>query len=213
MSTSANTSQLERLTFFSDAVFAIAITLLIIEVHVPHVSGVDDALYWQALAELRSSLFGFALSFLVIGMLWMAHHRVFGMLNDYSPKLMWPNLLLLMTVAFMPFATALMSSNPLARVPELFYSGTLLVAGLLQNRLFAIALRAPYVRVDVPPEEITAARWRSWGLPTAATLSLVAAWFAPGWNDFLLIGIPFLVRLYAAAGRRHALREQVAAGA
>jgi len=94
---SANTSQLERLTFFSDAVFAIAITLLIIEVHVPHVSGVDDALYWQALAELRSSLFGFALSFLVIGMLWMAHHRVFGMLNDYSPKLMWPNLLLLMT--------------------------------------------------------------------------------------------------------------------
>ena len=210
---SKNSSQLERLTFFSDAVFAIAITLLIIEVHVPHVASIDDATYWQALGELRSSLFGFALSFLVIGMLWMAHHRVFGMLADYSQKIAWPNLLLLMAVAFMPFATALMSSNPRARVPELVYSGTLLVAGLLQNRLFTMALRAPYVRADVPEEEVTAARWRSWGLPTAATLSLIAAWYAPGWNNFLLIAIPFLVRLYAAAGRRYALRVQAVAGA
>ena len=207
---SHNASQLERLTFFSDAVFAIAITLLIIEVHVPHVGGIDDASYWQALGELRSSLFGFMLSFLVIGALWMAHHRVFGLLHDYSPKIMWPNMLLLMTVAFMPFATALMSSNPLARVPELIYSGTLLLAGLLQTRLFHMALRAPHVRGDVPPEEVTAARWRSWGLPTAAALSLLAAWFAPGWNNFVLVGIPLLVRLYAAVGRRRALRLQAA---
>lgn len=209
---SKNASQLERLTFFSDAVFAIAITLLIIEVHVPHVSG-DDAAYWQALRELQPSFFGFMLSFLVIGALWMAHHRVFGMLADYSSKILWPNMLLLMVVAFMPFATALMSSHPIARVPELFYSGTLLVAGLLQRWLFALALRAPYVRADVAAEDVAAARARSWGLPTAAALSLVAAWYAPGWNNFLLIGIPFLVRLYAAAGRRRALRMQEAAGA
>jgi uncharacterized membrane protein len=210
---SKNTSQLERLTFFSDAVFAIAITLLIIEVHVPHVSSGDDAAYWQALAELRPSIFGFMLSFLVIGALWMAHHRVFGMLADYSQKVMWPNMFLLMVVAFMPFVTALMSAHPLARVPELFYSGTLLLAGLLQHWLFTLALQTPYVRTDVPPEEVVAARWRSWGMPTAAALSLIAAWFVPGWNNFLLIGIPVLVRLYAAAGRRHALRAQVAAGA
>jgi len=209
---SRNASQLERLTFFSDAVFAIAITLLIIEVHVPHINGVADALYWQALGELGPSLFGFMLSFLVVGMLWMAHHRVFGMLHDYSPRLMWPNMLLLMTVAFMPFATSLMSSNPLARVPELIYASTLLVAGLLQHQLFAIALREPYVRTDVPAEEVTAARWRSWGLPTASALALLMAWFLPGYNNFLLIGIPILTRLYAAAGRRHALRQQAVAG-
>jgi len=210
---SNNASQLERLTFFSDAVFAIAITLLIIEVHVPHIGAIDDASYWQALGELRGSLLGFMLSFLVIGLLWMAHHRVFGLLHDYSPKIMWPNLLLLMTVAFMPFATALMSSNPRARVPELIYSGTLLAAGLLQRRLFNMALRSPHVRTDVPTEEVEAARWRSWGLPTTAALSLIAAWYAPGWNNFLLLGIPVMVRLYAAAGRRRALRQQAVAGA
>jgi uncharacterized membrane protein len=111
-----------------------------------------------------------------------------------------------MVVAFMPFATALMSSNPLARVPELFYAATLLIVGLLQRLLFTLALRAPYVRSDVPPEQANAARWRSWGLPSAAALSLVLAWFHPGYNNFLLIGIPVLVRMYSAIGRRHAPR-------
>ncbi|MFC4763350.1 TMEM175 family protein [Dyella koreensis] len=209
---STNASQLERLTFFSDAVFAIAITLLIIEVHVPHVGTRDDAAYWQALRELQPNFMGFMLSFLVIGALWMAHHRVFGMLADYSQKIMWPNMLLLMVVAFMPFVTALMSSNPLARVPQLFYAGSLLLAGLLQRWLFSVALRAPYVRGDVPPEEIAATRCRAWGMPTTAALALIAAWFAPGFSDFLFLGIPVMVRLYAAAGRRHALRLQVARG-
>ncbi|WP_266169230.1 TMEM175 family protein [Dyella subtropica] len=205
-----NASQLERLTFFSDAVFAIAITLLIIEVHVPHMSTGDDLAYLQALRELQPSFMGFMLSFLVIGALWMAHHRVFGMLADYNSAIMWPNMVLLMVVAFMPFATALMSSNASARVPELFYAGTLLLAGLLQHWLFSVALRAPYVRKDVTPDEIAATRWRSWGLPTAAALSLVAAWFAPGWNNFLMLGIPLLVRLYASVGRRRALHLQAA---
>ena len=98
---------------------------------------------------------GFVISFLVIGALWAAHHRVFGMLGDYDSRLVMPNIVLLMVVAFMPFATALMSSNPLARVPELFYSATLLLAGLLQCWLFGRALREPYLRADV----IAARRW------------------------------------------------------
>ena len=207
---STNASQLERLTFFSDAVFAIAITLLIIEVHVPHLDTRDDQAYWQALHALQPSFMGFVLSFLVIGALWVAHHRVFGMLVDYSPSIVWPNMLLLMVVAFMPFATALMSSNALARVPELFYASTLLAAGLLQRLLFARALQRPFIRPGISPEDIAATRWRSLGLPTAAALSLVAAWFVPGWNNFLLLGIPLLVRAYAGLGRRRAQRVQAA---
>lgn len=206
---STNASQLERLTFFSDAVFAIAITLLIIEVHVPHLDTRDDQAYWQALHALQPSFMGFVLSFLVIGALWVAHHRVFGMLVDYSPSIVWPNMLL-MVVAFMPFATALMSSNALARVPELFYASTLLAAGLLQRLLFARALQRPFIRPGISPEDIAATRWRSLGLPTAAALSLVAAWFVPGWNNFLLLGIPLLVRAYAGLGRRRAQRVQAA---
>lgn len=210
---STESSQLERLTFFSDAVFAIAITLLIIEVHVPHLEARDDGAYLQALLALQPSFLGFVLSFLVVGALWIAHHRVFGMLRDYSPSILWPNMLSLMVVAFMPFATALMSSNPGARVPEVFYAATLLVAGLLQRLLFSIALRPPFVRTDISAEHVIATRWRAWGLPAAAALSLIAAWFAPGWNNLLLLTIPLFVRLFYALGRHRSVRLQLASAA
>jgi uncharacterized membrane protein len=206
-------AQLERLKAFSDAVFAIAITLLVIEVHVPRLDTLDDGAYLAALAHLTPSFMGFVLSFLTIGALWAAHHRLFGVLEGYQPGLMWPNILLLMVIAFMPFATALMSSNPLARVPEVFYSATLLAAGLLQLLLFQVALRPARVRAEVPPEEINALRWRALTLPTAATVALAAAWRMPGNNNFFLLMIPLLARAYAAIGRRRALRQPVAATA
>ncbi|MGN6741495.1 TMEM175 family protein [Dyella sp.] len=199
---STHASQLERLTFFSDAVFAIAITLLVIEIHVPRLGVVDDQAYLAALHELMPSFMGFILSFLVIGALWAAHHRVFGLLADYDSGLVMPNLLLLMVIAFMPFATALMSANPLARVPELFYAGTLLTAGLLQRWLFGKALRAPYLRRDVAPADVVAVRARSWALPTAALLAFALAWVAPAYNNFVLLLIPLLARLLPRLARR-----------
>lgn len=203
-------AQLERLKAFSDAVFAIAITLLVIEVHVPRLDTLDDGAYLAALAHLTPSFMGFVLSFLTIGALWVAHHRLFGVLDGYEPRLMWPNMLLLMVIAFMPFATALMSSNPLARVPEVFYSATLLTAGLFQLLLFRIALRPARVRADVAPEEVNALRWRALTLPTAAMVALLTAWRMPGSNNFFLLMIPLLARAYAAIGRRRALRRLAA---
>ena len=210
---SQGTQQLERLKAFSDAVFAIAITLLVIEVHVPRLDTLDDTAYLAALAHLIPSFMGFMLSFLTIGALWIAHHRLFGVLDGYEPRLMWPNMLLLMVIAFMPFATALMSSNPLARVPEVFYSATLLAAGLLQLLLFQLALRPARVRTGVPPEELNALRWRALTLPTAATAALLAAPHIPGNNNFFLLTIPLLARVYAAIGRRRALRRMSAVAA
>jgi uncharacterized membrane protein len=131
-------------------------------------------------------------------------------LEGFEPKLVWPNMLLLMVVAFMPFATALMSSNPLARVPEVFYSATLLAAGLLQLLLFRIALRPGRTRTEVAPEEIHALRWRALTLPTAATVALLAAPHMPGNNNFFLLMIPLLARIYAGIGRRRALRRMAA---
>jgi len=210
---SQGTQQLERLKAFSDAVFAIAITLLVIEVHVPRLDTLDDTAYLAALAHLIPSFMGFMLSFLTIGALWIAHHRLLGVLDGYEPRLMWPNMLLLMVIAFMPFATALMSSNPLARVPEMFYSATLLAAGLLQLLLFQLALRPGRVRTGVPPEELNALRWRALTLPTAATAALLAAPHIPGNNNFFLLTIPLLARVYAAIGRRRALRRMSAVAA
>lgn len=192
--------QLERLTFFSDAVFAIAITLLVIEIHVPEVEGGGDAAWLQALAHLVPHFLGYLLSFVVVGALWAAHHRVFGMLQRFDPAIVWRNLALLMSVAFMPFSSALMSTHPTERIPEMFYSLNLFISGVLQWRLFRTALRAPFVAEGVPAEDIAAMRRRTMALPLMSTLSFGLAFWIPGMSNLPLVLMPLVVTWFARGG-------------
>ncbi|MEP7075519.1 MAG: TMEM175 family protein [Acidobacteriota bacterium] len=110
--------QFERIVFFSDAVFAIAITLLIIEVKVPHLG--HSATSREFLAELLKSapnFVGYFFSFLVIGAYWVGHHRIYGMIVDWDYGLVWRNIYFLLAIAFMPFTTAFFSEYPGDFVP------------------------------------------------------------------------------------------------
>lgn len=96
--------QLERMILFSDAVFAIAITLLIIEIKVPDT---DMEHIRHVLFEKIGELLGFLLSFVVIGQFWTQHHRLFGVVKSYDNKLLWLNLHLLFWIAVVPFSSAM----------------------------------------------------------------------------------------------------------
>ncbi|NIJ07366.1 putative membrane protein [Sphingomonas vulcanisoli] len=88
--------ELERMIFFSDAVFAIAITLLVIDIHVPHLPhNAPDTDYWIALINLAPQFSGFFISFFVIGFFWAGHHRTMMVASRYAPSLNMPNMLLL----------------------------------------------------------------------------------------------------------------------
>lgn len=102
--------QVERLAFFSDAVFAIAITLLVIEIKVPEIKGpITDHNFLVALSNQIPQISGFILSFFIIGLYWTVHHNIFGYVVNYSKKLVWLNLIFLFTIALMPFSTAVYS--------------------------------------------------------------------------------------------------------
>ena len=134
---------LDRLVFFSDAVFAIAVTLLVLDIHVPDLPRVvSNADSWRALAVLTPCFFAFVLSFLVIGRFWMGHHERFRTLRHFDPRLMWPNMLYLMAVAYMPFATAFLGRNLGHFVPELVYNLSMLVVSLLAYWLARAVHRA-----------------------------------------------------------------------
>ena len=123
-----STPDVERIAFFSDAVFAIAITLLVVELTVPE--GPASRL-GAALRELGPKFFAFALSFLVIGQFWMAHHRIFRYVRRYDLGLLWVNLLFLLTVAFLPFPTALLGAYFDAHIAGVFYGLSLFVPSAL----------------------------------------------------------------------------------
>lgn len=132
--------QLERLILFSDAVFAIAITLLVIEIKIPEIHGADisDTVLLNELKHLIPKFIGFLISFLFIGLYWTIHHRMFGYVTNYSPALLRLNLLFLFFIALMPFSTGFYSEyagielyTKKLKVPMTFYVLNFVAAGFL----------------------------------------------------------------------------------
>ncbi len=122
---------LERLIFFSDAVFAIAITLLVLELRLPAGGeAADDAQLTANLLGMWHKYLAYLVSFLVIGSFWSAHHRKFRLIRRYDRRLILFNLLILMVVAFIPFPSSVLSENG-NRTATIFYALTLILGGAL----------------------------------------------------------------------------------
>jgi uncharacterized membrane protein len=121
----------ERLITFSDGVFAIAITLLVLDIRLPDsVQSMDNSQLLSALLALGPHYLAYVISFLVIGSLWMNHHRKFRLIQRYDRRLILLNIILLMTVAFIPFPTSVLSvvGN---RTATIFYALTIALNGLI----------------------------------------------------------------------------------
>jgi uncharacterized membrane protein len=116
--------QLERMILFSDAIFAIAITLLTIDLKIPEIPKqiVSDAKLVDALGELIPKFIGFLLSYFIIGIFWILHHRMFGFVVDYDRRLLVLNLVFLIGVVLMPFSTSFYS----VYIPRLLKSPVIL---------------------------------------------------------------------------------------
>jgi uncharacterized membrane protein len=140
-----------RIEAFSDGVFAIAITLLVIEIGVPHVDGAGTTLF-GALIEQWPSYLGYAISFLQIGVIWANHHNRFRYIARSDHLLLFLNILFLMCVAFIPFPTALLAeylqgSGAERTMAGAVYAGTLAVTAVFFTLLWLYAA-ANYRLVD-----------------------------------------------------------------
>ena len=129
----------ERLIFFSDAVFAIAVTLLVLEIRPPE----DTRHLLNGLAALWPSYLSYAISFLLIGQVWANHHVMFDHIRAADRTVLFLNTLLLMDIAFLPFAASVLSAAFRTgygqRTAVVFYGLTFLLAALLFNVIWGYA--------------------------------------------------------------------------
>ena len=151
-----------RLEAFSDGVFAIAITLLIIDVKVPKVSGGQSL--WKALGDQWPQYVAFAISFLIIGIIWVNHHRTFDRIARVNGPLSFLNLFLLAAVAFLPFPTALIAEyvregGQASHVAAAVYSANMLAMAIGFNLIWIYADRAGLHDLG---ERIRVRQWRSY---------------------------------------------------
>ena len=141
--------EFDRVVFFSDAVFAIAMTLLVVGIGIPVASSKD---FEHALHDKIPEITSFFISFVVIGYYWLAHHRFFSHVVAVEQGLIMLNLVYLAAIAFTPFPTALVGKYEHFSITVILYALTLGSASLLEAAMFARAHRQHLFRNELPPD-------------------------------------------------------------
>lgn len=192
--------QIERIAFFSDAVFAIAITLLIIEIKVPdiHESPVTDKALLNGLLVTIPQFVGFIVSFFVISLYWMSHHRLFRYVHRYNQKFIWNNIVFLLTIVVMPFSTAVYSEYfyRTLHIPIILYTINICCTGLYSYRLWHITGNPKYnINEELNPVILRYNSVRALLVPglflLVSVLSFVSVWIGYVVPPFL----PIIARL------------------
>jgi uncharacterized membrane protein len=173
---------LERLVAFSDGVFAIAMTLLVLNLAVPTLSGsaekVDEEL-WQTLQDQWPELLSYALSFAVIGRYWLVHHRVFRLVRRADTALMALNLLLLAFIALVPWPTEMLGRYGDTTTAVVAYSVTMVCVGVSSGLLSWHIERAGLFDERVTDSYRKASLVRSAMIPLGFALGIPVAFVDP----------------------------------
>jgi uncharacterized membrane protein len=130
---SESPSALERRIFLSDGVFAIAITLLVIEISVPEITTDVDTKLAGSLIGLWPKIATYVLSFIIISIYLMAHQRIFHYIKRFDNIFILLNVLFLMTLAFLPVPTGVLGRYSSYQPAVIFYAGSLTITGLLNQ--------------------------------------------------------------------------------
>ena len=172
-----------RLEAFSDGVIAIIITIMVLELRVPH--GED----MRALAPLIPVFFSYVLSFVYLGIYWNNHHHMLHAVHRVTGPMLWANLHLLFWLSLVPFVTGWMGENHFAAVPSAIYGLVMLMAAIAYYILqqLIIASQGP----DSILRRAVGGDWKGKLSPVLYTLAIPLAF----WSRWLALGIYVLVAL------------------
>ncbi|MFX1482660.1 MAG: TMEM175 family protein [Promethearchaeota archaeon] len=164
--TTETSLELERIVFFSDAVMAIVSTILVIELALPDLGAAElaDQLP-EILISLLPKFMSYALSFLIIGSFWVRHHIIFSYIRKYDYRLIWLNIIFLLFLALIPFATDVLGATVFVTASVIFYSGIVASASAIflimwvyasrNNRLVSLSLSKQIIKYEKTRSIIT----------------------------------------------------------
>lgn len=188
----------DRIVNLSDGVFAIAITLLVLDIRVPEI---PDAMVASelpaALLSLWPKYLGYVLSFVVISTFWVVHHSIFRPIREYDRGLIYLNLVFLMFVAFVPFPTSLLGEYSDHQLPVAIYAGTLAIGRLLLTTIHWYSTRDDRLVGDPQdPREVRFYLIRGLAMPVIFLLSIGVSFFSVGaaiWSWVVMIVVDAVV--------------------
>ena len=191
-----------RIEAFSDGVFAIVITLLVLEIKVPSLAGEpSDAALVAALIDELPVVVSCAASFFIIAIFWVSHHQFWHSLRHADWSLLWLNNLLLLFVVFIPIPTWMIGTYPTLRTPAATFGAVMACAGLAFLAMRAYARRQEGLS-EVTPAEIRRAMIRSAIGPAINISGAVVALWEPLGAFAIYLAAPIIYFLQPPSGRR-----------
>lgn len=135
-----------RLEAFSDGVFSIVITLLILDVRIADKSSITNAELNMLVKAVLPNILTYFFTFLVVGVFWVAHHRIFSFVHAVDSTLLWINIVYLMFIALIPFPASILAKHPTLPSSVLFYTGTLFTIGMMHFVFLAAINKREHLR-------------------------------------------------------------------
>lgn len=187
-----------RLEMFVDGVFAIAITILVLELQVPALQYTNIAVF-HFITEITPELFGYFLSFFLLAIFLNTHHRQFRFIKQTNSNFWWANILLLSFISMVPFSTSLLTGFGGISTAVIFFNLNMLLAGLSLVLIWWYAQRANLIKDDTEPETLIFIQRKNWVIPIIALMAIFTAFISPSLSNLvyllLLAIIPILNHL------------------
>ena len=189
-----------RLLALSDGIFAIAMTLLVLDLPVPQLVRAGNADLLSALDGLRANFASFVLSFSIVGLNWLNHHRLFRGVARIDPRLMQLNLVQLLLICFVPFTAALLSRYGDLTTAVALYAGNVCLMGVVSAITRVHLKRADLLDHDPGPAQFRLALAGSLASSAVFAVSIAVAVWSPTVAEFVwiaLIPLRFVVNRFA----------------
>ncbi len=181
----------DRVISLTDGVFAIVLTILVLEIKVP--SHLPTRSLQGAFHELRPTFVAWVISFLIIGMYWVAHRDIFARVRAVNRDLVWLNLLFLLTTAVIPFAASVFGEYPDARIAVQLYGLVVTLASLMRLALYAYVVKHPDLMVAQEPGHQTRQGFILAGVPIVLYLVAIGvASVSTSASALLLFSVPLI---------------------
>lgn len=176
--------QKNRLEAFSDGVLAIIITIMVLEMKVPHGTGLDD------LQPVLPVFLSYVLSFVYVGIYWNNHHHLLHATRHVKGGVLWANLHLLFWLSLFPFVTGWMGENHFAPLPSAVYGFVLFMAALAYYALQTCIVAAD--GPDAPLRKALGSDWKGKISPVLYLLGIVSSFWMPWLSQGLYVGVALM---------------------
>lgn len=186
-----------RIETLTDGIFAIAMTLLVLNLDLPEVGKelTEAGLHDLLIAEMPI-FFNYALSFILLAIFWIIHHQQFHFIKRTDRKHLWISIFTLMFIALIPFSTSLVGDYPDDRMAEFFFGSNMFALGVLFNRNWAYATKGHrLVEASLDPRRIALGKKRGAVIPLVSLLAVLLSLIHPRLSSYTYILIPIILSL------------------